>query len=52
MNSLRQPWYKYQNNELTLKALGLCSLNPFRVDTHFGNEPRVVAALQPWAGIS
>ena len=46
----------FKKSELTLKALGLCANNPFRVETNDGLRlPRVVAtqaSLQPWAGIS
>ncbi len=40
------------DKDQTLKALGLCGVNPFRVRNDFSIDPRVVAALQPWAEIS
>jgi hypothetical protein len=37
----------------TLKGLGMCAANPFRVECFFCNAtPRVLAALEPWAEIS
>ena len=49
----RQPWVTNEKGQRTLKALGLCGINPFRVEIYCGYPvPRIVAALQSWAEIS
>ena len=40
------------NCDITLKALGMRGMNPFRVLRISYDIPRVVATLQPWADIS
>jgi len=44
----REPWDQTCNDHQTLKALGMCGTNPFRVSTGILLcIPVVVAALQP-----
>ena len=47
------PGKQINKKESTLKGLGMCGNNPFRVTEKYCRDvPRVVAALQPWAEIS
>src|SRR6185295_17693045 len=45
----RQPWDQIIKKRLTLKGLGMCGDNPYRVQTIvLLGFPRLSLALQPW----